>query len=108
MIQEEHQIENNNQGKFFKRVAKPPKVRVIILNNDYSSFDYVIKALRFGFDMDLDTAIKIANEAHQNGEALVCIMFRQGAVLRVRKAQSVESETGVKVEFRLDDLDEVE
>lgn len=52
-------------------IAEPPIWRVIYVNDDVTSFDFVINSLMEVFDYDVETATLIAQQVHEQGQCVV-------------------------------------
>lgn len=51
---------------------EPPKLfKVIILNDEITTMDFVIEVLTTVFDYDVDSAIPVMEKIHENGSAVV-------------------------------------
>jgi ATP-dependent Clp protease adaptor protein ClpS len=57
-----------------KKLAKPPMYKVIMLNDDYTPMEFVVKILTRFFQVTEDKATKIMLEIHTQGRA-VCGLF---------------------------------
>ena len=57
-----------------EQLAPPPLVRVIYLNDDKTSIDFVIDSLVRYFDYDSDGAEKVTINIHEQGSAIVAVL----------------------------------
>ena len=57
-----------------ERLAPPPMFRVIYLNDDKTSIDFVIDSLMRYFDYDTDGAEKVTIDIHEQGSAVVAVL----------------------------------
>ena len=57
-----------------ERLAPPPLFRVIYLNDDKTSIDFVIDSLMRYFDYNSDNAEKITIDIHEQGSAIVAVL----------------------------------
>lgn len=55
-------------------IAEPPLYRVIYVNDDVTSFDFVISSLVEVFDYDADSAADLARLVHEQGQCVVAVM----------------------------------
>jgi ATP-dependent Clp protease adaptor protein ClpS len=55
-------------------IAEPPMYKVIYVNDDVTSFDFVITSLIEIFDYDVDGAADIAERVHDVGQCVVAIL----------------------------------
>jgi ATP-dependent Clp protease adaptor protein ClpS len=62
------QIQTNNQLK------EPPMFKVIYLNDSGTTMQFVIESLVNFFDYAVDTAVKITQDIHEAGSAVVAVL----------------------------------
>jgi ATP-dependent Clp protease adaptor protein ClpS len=55
-------------------VKEPPLYRVIYLNDNQTSYDFVIESLIDYFDYSTETAEKITTDIHESGSAVVAVL----------------------------------
>lgn len=55
-------------------IKEPPLFRVIYMNDDTTSIDFVIASLIEHFDYTTESAEKIAADIHQSGAAVVAVL----------------------------------
>jgi len=68
------------------KLKKPNKYAVIILNDNYTPFEFVIDVLVRFFNKTADEAMKIAKSAHENGSAVVDVYPKEIAVTKSENA----------------------
>ncbi len=56
------------------RLKKPPRYRVVLLNDDYTPMDFVVQILQRIFSMDRSTATRIMLQVHTKGKG-ICGVF---------------------------------
>lgn len=56
------------------QIAEPPMYRVIYVNDDVTSFEFVISSLVEIFDYDQEPAFTIAQRVHEQGQSVVAVM----------------------------------
>jgi len=71
------------------KLRKPPKYCNVFLNNDVTSFDFVIHILCKVFNYDIQTADQKAKEIHKNGKSVVFISSKEACEA---KKQSIDLE----------------
>jgi len=71
-----------------ERVKHNPMYRVLIHNDDVTTFQFVIDVLVSIFKRESNEAVDIAMEAHKSGVALVVVLPLEVAELRVDQAKS--------------------
>ena len=60
--------------KINQQVKEPPLFRVIYLNDDQTSMDFVVESLVHWFDYTIESAQHITVEIHEQGSAVVAIL----------------------------------
>lgn len=55
-------------------VREPPMFKVIYLNDEHTSMEFVINSLIHNFDYDMASAEKITVDIHESGSATVAVM----------------------------------
>lgn len=76
--------------------------RVIIHNDDVTTFDFVIAVLVTIFELSLKRASDIAFEAHTRGNAYVATLPLEEAKSRVFKAQYAARQQGFPLTFTIE------
>jgi ATP-dependent Clp protease adaptor protein ClpS len=62
------QINVNNE------LTEPPMFKVIYLNDNGTTMEFVIESLMNFFDYNTDTAVKITQDIHAEGSAIVAVL----------------------------------
>ena len=62
------QININNE------LTEPPMFKVIYLNDNATTMEFVIESLMNFFDYNSDTAVKITQDIHEAGSAVVAVL----------------------------------
>lgn len=55
-------------------LKEPPLFRIIYLNDDHTSMEFVINSLCEYFNYNPDTASRITKDIHENGSATVAVL----------------------------------
>jgi ATP-dependent Clp protease adaptor protein ClpS len=69
-----HEAETRTRTRTHERLAPPPLFRVIYLNDDKTSIDFVIDSLMRYFAYDELGAEKITVNIHEQGSAVVAVL----------------------------------
>ena len=56
------------------KVTEPPMFKVIYLNDDHTTMEFVVKTLISHFNYNTDTAVNITTGIHEEGSAVVAIL----------------------------------
>ena len=75
-------------------VRPNPRWRVLIHNDDVTTFDFVIELLRTVFYKDAHEAVRLTNEIHESGIAVVAVTHRERAELYVEQVRSLARPRG--------------
>lgn len=65
------------------KLKKPPLYRVILLNDDYTTMEFVIRVLRLIFHHDQERAEQIMLHVHQKGAGICGVYTREIAETKV-------------------------
>ncbi len=79
-------------GKVEIEPIKPYKV--ILLNDDVTTMDFVVYVLTSVFKKDQMTAMGIMLEIHNQGSAIVSVLSKEEAELRQQQCHSMAQEAG--------------
>lgn len=56
------------------KISEPPMFKIIYLNDDHTSMDFVISSLIEHFHYNPDTAVNITQNIHEEGSATVAVL----------------------------------
>lgn len=65
------------------RLERPPFYKVVLLNDDYTPMDFVVKVLENIFNKDNNEAVRIMLEVHNKGAGLCGVYTRDVAETKV-------------------------
>jgi len=88
----DHQYDEQIQLE--ENVAEPPKYKVILLNDDYTTFEFVISVLISIFKKPHTEAIQITMDVHNNGSGLCGIYTKEIAETKVVAVHEVSEAAG--------------
>jgi len=78
-----------------KNIIKKPKLyRVILLNDDYSTMDFVIEVLMKIFHKNIHEATKIMLDVHQQGKGIVGLYTYDIALTKVIQVEDMAEKQG--------------
>ena len=60
--------------KINESIKEPPMFKVIYLNDNQTTMEFVVESLIEFFDYNTETAIKITEDIHNNGQATVAVL----------------------------------
>ena len=71
-----------------------PRYKIIFLNDDLTTMDFVVKTLIIVFKKDKMTAVRLMLEVHHNGAAVVDVLPLEQAELRQQQTHSMAQKEG--------------
>ncbi|WP_291482117.1 ATP-dependent Clp protease adaptor ClpS [Cyclonatronum sp.] len=80
--------------KVREKVEEPPKYVVYLLNDDYSTFDFVVHVLVNIFRKSIEEAIRITNDVHHRGKGACGMYTKQIAETKVMLVEEASSSAG--------------
>ncbi len=75
-------------------VSEPKKYKVLLLNDDYSTMDFVIDILTKVFRKSVDQATQIMLNIHNNGKDVCGIYTHEIAATKVAQVKALAREKG--------------
>lgn len=81
------------------RVARPPLYKVILLNDDYTPRDFVVRVLKAEFRMTEDQARRVMVTAHTKGSCVVAVFTREIAESKATRATEMAKSEGYPLQF---------
>ena len=70
------------------RTRRVPPYNVILLNDDFHSFDFVVMVLRKVYGVTQERGLQLALQAHETGRAVVWTGPKEGAELKVEQMRT--------------------
>lgn len=94
MSELELQNQTTTRKKEKQKVDEPPLYKVILLNDDYTTFDFVVSILTGVFGKSVPDAVKITNDVHRKGSGLCGIYTRDIAETKVDQVINSSKQAG--------------
>lgn len=91
--------DTKQRTKTRKKVARPPLHKVILINDDYTPREFVVKVLRAVFRTSEDQAYRIMMTAHRKGACVVAVYTREIAETKATEATEYGREAGFPLMF---------
>lgn len=76
------------------KAEEPPRYVVYLLNDDYSTFDFVVHVLVNIFRKSVEEAIRITNDVHHRGKGACGMYTKQIAETKVMLVEEASSSAG--------------
>ena len=86
--------QQEEQIQLEERTKEPPKYKVILLNDDYTTFDFVIHVLVVVFKKPHLEAIQITMDVHKRGHGLCGIYTKEIAETKVETVHQMSEAAG--------------
>jgi ATP-dependent Clp protease adaptor protein ClpS len=87
------------QTKAKPKVERPKLYKVILVNDDYTPREFVVRVLKAEFRMSEDQAAKVMMTAHQRGVCVVAVFTRDVAETKATRATDAGREKGYPLLF---------
>jgi ATP-dependent Clp protease adaptor protein ClpS len=88
------EMEEDVRSETGKEVKEPPLYKVLLLNDDYTTMDFVVEVLRFVFNKSMADATFIMLNIHHNGVGVCGIYSFEVAETKVNTVESLARERG--------------
>lgn len=85
--------------KTVPKVARPPLHKVILLNDDYTPRDFVVRVLKAEFRMSEDQARRVMITAHTKGACVVAVFIKEIAETKATRATEAGRAKGYPLQF---------
>jgi ATP-dependent Clp protease adaptor protein ClpS len=81
------------------KTERPPLYKVILLNDDFTPREFVVKVLKAVFRMTEDEAYAVMLAAHQKGAAVVAVFTREVAETKTEQGNEAGRRAGYPLAF---------
>jgi ATP-dependent Clp protease adaptor protein ClpS len=81
------------------KVARPPLYKVILVNDDFTPREFVVRVLRIEFQMNEEQARRVMITAHTKGVCVVAVYTREIAEAKATRATDMAREEGYPLLF---------
>jgi ATP-dependent Clp protease adaptor protein ClpS len=75
-------------------ITEPPKYAVILLNDNYTTFDFVVKVLVGIFNKSIPESIQITNDVHRKGRGVCGVFPKEIAETKVETVHTLARDNG--------------
>lgn len=84
--------------------AKPPRLyKVMLLNDDFTTMDFVIEVLKLFFAMDTEQAARVMLKVHHEGSAVCGIYPKDIAETKVHQVVDYATQHGHPLKCRMEE-----
>ena len=81
------------------KVARPPLFKVMLVNDDFTPRDFVVRVLKAEFRMDESQASKVMLTAHVKGSCVVAVFTHEVAESKATRATEMARSEGFPLLF---------
>ena len=89
----------NTKTRSKTRTARPPLYKVLLLNDDFTPRDFVVRVLKEEFRMSEDQASRVMITAHTKGSCVVAVFTREVAEDKATRATDMARQEGYPLLF---------
>ena len=87
-VKEEGEVKTREE----QRTKEPPSYRVVLLNDDYTSMEFVVLILQTVFHKDTGEATKIMLQVHEKGAGTAGVYTREVAETKITTVHHLASQ----------------
>jgi ATP-dependent Clp protease adaptor protein ClpS len=87
------------RAKTVPNVKRPPLFKVILVNDDYTPREFVVRVLKAEFRMSEDQAHRVMITAHTKGVCVVAVFIQEVAESKAKRATDMAREQGYPLLF---------
>ena len=89
----------DTKPKVKPKTARPPLYKVILVNDDFTPREFVVRVLKAEFRMTEDQAHRVMVTAHTKGRCVVAVFTRDVAETKATRATDVARKAGFPLLF---------
>lgn len=96
-------LENEQLTDVKDDVTEPPMYKVILLNDDYTSMDFVVSVLEYVFHKSREEAVGIMLNVHEKGAGIAGVYSYEVAETKVSITHSLAQEAGFPLKATMEE-----
>ena len=81
------------------KTQRPPLYKVILINDDYTPREFVVRVLKAEFRMDEGGAYRVMLTAHQRGACVIAVFTKEIAEEKATRATDMARDAGYPLMF---------
>ena len=94
MSQYESEVEESVSSETGEEVEEPPMYKVMLLNDDYTTMEFVVEILVYVFQKSSDEATQIMLNVHRSGVGVCGVYTLEVAETKVETVMTLARENG--------------
>jgi ATP-dependent Clp protease adaptor protein ClpS len=94
MSQRNPELEEGIKPDSDEEVTEPPMYKVLLLNDDYTTMEFVVEVLKYVFYKSLEEATRIMLNVHRNGVGVCGVYPYEIAETKVNTVDALARERG--------------
>lgn len=91
--------ETGTKPRTTTRTARPPLYKVMLVNDDFTPREFVVRVLKAEFRMSEDQASRVMITAHTKGSCVVAVFTREVAEDKAKRATDMARREGFPLLF---------
>lgn len=103
-MEHEHQSAPEVEEQTDLKVIEPKKFKVLLLNDDYSTMDFVVDVLMNIFSKQFDEAVNIMLKVHREGKGLCGIFPYDIAETKVTQVKQAAKQNGFPLRAVMEEI----
>src|SRR5690349_9391967 len=93
------EIGTKPRAKVLPKVARPPLHKVILVNDDFTPREFVVRVLKAEFRLTEDQALRVMITAHTKGSCVVAVFTQEIAETKATRATEMARNQGFPLLF---------
>lgn len=94
MSQNDQQVEEITGSQADSEVKEPPMFKVLLLNDDYTTMEFVVEVLMYVFHKPVEEATRIMLNVHRQGMGVCGVYPHEIAQTKVETVETLARENG--------------
>ena len=103
MSQYESEVEESVSSETGEEVEEPPMYKVMLLNDDYTTMEFVVEILMLVFNKPPEEAVEIMLNVHQKGIGICGVYTYEVSETKVNTVHSLAREHGFPLKCTMEE-----
>ncbi len=97
-----NEVKDDTTSKTHKKTKEPPMYKVILLNDDYTTMEFVVEILVYIFKRTPEDATRIMLQVHREGKGLCGVYTHEVAETKIETVQDAARENGYPLQCSME------